>query len=86
LVADYMFYVIKEKIKIYVTCKEGTTDYIAYLGMEKGEVTPSVCCLTSVSHINRNLWHECRRFLIIDQCLSVTPTEICGTNATDFQS
>jgi hypothetical protein len=29
----------------------------------------------SVSHTTRNLWHKCHRFLIIDQCLSVTPQE-----------
>jgi hypothetical protein len=39
-----------------------------------------------VSHTTRNLRHECRRFLIIDQCLSVTPPGICGTNAADFRS
>jgi hypothetical protein len=55
--------------------------YIAYLGMEKGRVTPSVCRSTSVSHTTRNLQQECHRFLIIDQCLSVTPPGICGTFA-----
>jgi hypothetical protein len=39
-----------------------------------------------VSHTTRNLRHECRRFSIIDQCLSVTPPGICGTNAADFRS
>jgi hypothetical protein len=57
----------------------GSTHYIPYLGTEKGGVTPSVCCSTSVSHTTRNLRHECRRFLIIDQCLSVTPPGIFGT-------
>jgi hypothetical protein len=47
------------------------SQYIAYLGTEKGGVTPSVCRSTSVSHTIRNLRHECHRFLIIDQCLSV---------------
>jgi hypothetical protein len=61
-------------------------EYIAYLGMEKGRVTPSVCRSTSVSHTTRNLRHVCRRFSIIDQCLSVTPPGICGTNAADFRS
>jgi hypothetical protein len=37
-----------------------------------------------VSHTTRNLRHSCRRFSIIDQCLSVTPPGICGTNAADF--
>jgi hypothetical protein len=55
--------------------------YIAYLGMEKGGVTPSVCHSMSVSHTTRNLQHECHRFSIIDQCLSVTPPGICGTFA-----
>jgi hypothetical protein len=54
--------------------------------MEKGGVTLSVCRSTSVSHTIRNLRHECRRFSIIDQCLSVTPPGICGTNAADFRS
>jgi hypothetical protein len=40
----------------------------------------------SVSHTNRNLWHKCHRFLIIDQCLSVTPPGICGTFAAEFFS
>jgi hypothetical protein len=39
-----------------------------------------------VSHTTRNLRHKCRRFSIIDQCLSVTPPGICGTNAADFRS
>jgi hypothetical protein len=60
--------------------------YIPHLGTEKGGVTPSVCRLTSVSHTTRNLRHVCRRFSIIDQCLSVTPPGICGTNAADFRS
>jgi hypothetical protein len=33
-----------------------------------------------------NLWHKCRRFLIIDRCLSVTPPGICGTFATEYFS
>jgi hypothetical protein len=46
-------------------------NYIPYLGMEKGGVTPSICCLTSVSHTNRNLGHECCKFLIkINVCQS----------------
>jgi hypothetical protein len=60
--------------------------YIAYLGTEKGGVTPSVCHTTSVSHTTRNLRHECRRFSIIDQCLSVTPPGICGTFAAEYFS
>jgi hypothetical protein len=39
-----------------------------------------------VSHTTRNLRHVCRRFSIIDQCLSVTPPGICGTFAADFRS
>jgi hypothetical protein len=60
--------------------------YIYHLGMEKGRVTPSVRGLTSVSHTNRNLRHKCRRFSIIDQCLSVTPPGICGTFAAEYFS
>jgi hypothetical protein len=60
--------------------------YIAYLGTEKGGVTPSICRSTSVSHTTRNLRHVCRRFSIIDQCLSVTPPGICGIRAADFWS
>jgi hypothetical protein len=64
----------------------GAQKYIAYLGTEKGGVTPSVCRSTSVSHTTRNLRHECRRFSIIDQCLSVTPPGICGTFAAEYFS
>jgi hypothetical protein len=39
-----------------------------------------------VSHTTRNLRHKCRRFSIIDQCLSVTPPGICGTNAAEYFS
>jgi hypothetical protein len=45
--------------------------YIAYLGMEKGGITLSVCQSTSVSQTNGILRHKCRRISII-HCMLVT--------------
>jgi hypothetical protein len=39
--------------------------YIAYLGMEKGGVTLSVCQSISVSQTNGILRHKCHRISII---------------------
>jgi hypothetical protein len=47
------------------------SQYIAYLGMEKGRVTLSVRGSTSVSQTNGILRHECRRISII-HCMLVT--------------